>query len=94
MIILIVLLSIVIPVGMLLLEWRGGIWKRLLDAAAVMAAVIAGNIAALAIYQIIRDNAVFMTTIHGIFLNPFFLVTGAYLGLYYTYQLLRRYINN
>ncbi len=29
-----------------------------------------------------------MTTIHGIFLNRFFLITGAYLGWYILYQLL------
>ena len=94
MTILIVLLSVVIPVGMLLLEWRGGRWKRYFDAAAVLAAVIAGNIAAISVYQIIRDNAVFMTTIHGIFLNPFLLAAGGYLGVYYIYYLLRRFTDN
>jgi len=34
------------------------------------------------IYKIIRDSTVFMTNIHAIFLNPFFLVTASYLGLY------------
>ena len=92
--IVIVLLSIVIPVAMLLVARKGGMWERLFDAVAVLAAIVAGNIAAIAVYQIIRDNTVFMTSIHGIFLNPFFLVTGAYLGLYYTYCLLRRYADN
>lgn len=92
--IVIVILSIVIPAVMLLLQRRGGIWGRLFDAVAVLAAIVAGNIAAIAVYQIIRDNTVFMTSIHGIFLNPFFLVTGAYLGVYYTYNLLRRYADN
>lgn len=48
----------------------------------VVSIIIFGSIAATSIYQIIIDNAVFMTTIHAIFLNPFFLITGAYLGIY------------
>lgn len=56
---------------------------------AIIAALIFGNIASISIYQIIRDNTVFMTAIHGIFLNPYFLTTGAYLGVYILYRLLQ-----
>ncbi|WP_163537558.1 transposase [Gracilibacillus sp. YIM 98692] len=52
---------------------------------ALISALIFGNISALTIYRVIRDNAVFMTKVHGIFLNPFFLITGAYLGVYFLY---------
>ena len=55
---------------------------------AVISAVIFGNIASTSIYQILIDNAVFMTAIHGIFLNPFFLMTGAYLGVFIVYRLM------
>lgn len=43
---------------------------------AIMATLVFGNIASLAIYQIIKDKTVFMTSIHALFLNPFFLITG------------------
>ncbi|WP_174727018.1 transposase [Mesobacillus harenae] len=55
---------------------------------AIIAALVFGNIASLAIYEIIQDNMVFMTNIHGILLNPFFLLTGAYLGVYLVYRLI------
>lgn len=55
---------------------------------ALISAVIFGNIAATSIYQVIIDNTIFMTEIHAIFLNPFFLITGAYLGVYIIYRLI------
>jgi hypothetical protein len=55
---------------------------------AVISAIVFGNIASTSILQILIDNAVFMTAIHGIFLNPFFLITGAYLGVFIVYRLL------
>lgn len=66
-------------------------WKRLhfiFNLIAVITMIVFGSIVSVSIYQIIRDNTIFMTNIHGIFLNPFFLVTGSYLGLYIIYQLL------
>lgn len=55
---------------------------------AVISILIFGNIAATSIYQILIDNAVFMTTIHGVFLNPSFLITGGYLGVFIIYRLM------
>lgn len=55
---------------------------------ALVSKLVFGNIAAVAVYRIIRDQTVFMTNIHAIFLNPSFLITGSYLGLYIIYQLL------
>ena len=52
---------------------------------ALISALVFGNIAAVAIQNILKDDTVFMTNIHGIFLNPFFLITGAYLGVYLIY---------
>lgn len=49
---------------------------------AFVSTLVIGNIAFVSIYQTIRDETVFMTNIHAIFLNPFFLITGSYLGLY------------
>ncbi|MOA47096.1 hypothetical protein D3C78_1697000 [compost metagenome] len=54
----------------------------------MLSTLILGNISALAIYEILRDNTVFMTSIHAIFLNPMFLLTGAYLGVYLVYRLM------
>lgn len=50
---------------------------------AIVSALVFGNISSLAIYEIIKDETVFMTNIHGIFLNPLFLLTGSYLGIYF-----------
>ncbi|MDT8859730.1 hypothetical protein N0O92_05745 [Alkalihalobacillus sp. MEB130] len=55
---------------------------------AVVSGVIFGNIITVTIYTIIQSNEVFMTTVHGIFLNPLFLVTGGYLGVFVLYRLI------
>ena len=54
----------------------------------VLSVIVLGNIAAISIYQIIRDNEVFMTAIHAVFLNPAFLIAGAYIGIYAIYRLM------
>jgi hypothetical protein len=54
---------------------------------ALLSALIFGNISTFAIYDILKDETVFMTNIHAIFLNPIFLLTGAYLGIYLLYTL-------
>ncbi|OAB39924.1 transposase [Paenibacillus macquariensis subsp. defensor] len=85
---LIILGSIVMPIAMFVIQ-KGWIkWRIYFNVVAVMSAVIFGEIAALAIYEILKDNTVFMTHIHAIFLNPLFLITGAYLGIYFLYRLL------
>jgi len=55
---------------------------------AVVSTIIFGSIASTSIYQIIVDNAVFMTAIHKVFLNPLFLISGGYLGIYIIYRLM------
>lgn len=61
---------------------------RIYDMLALVSFLIFGNIASLSIYKVIIEKTVFMTTIHGIFLNPIFLITGAYIGLYVLFRLL------
>ena len=56
-------------------------FRMLFNLSAIVSTIIFGNIASLAIYEIIKDKTVFMTNIHAIFLNPF-LTTGGYLGIY------------
>ncbi|MNO40665.1 hypothetical protein D3C76_308200 [compost metagenome] len=86
--VLIVLGSIVVPIVMLMIQRKWIKWRIVFNAASILSALILGNISALSIYKILRDNTVFMTSIHAIFLNPMFLMTGAYLGVYLVYRLL------
>lgn len=79
--------SIGVPFLMVLLQ---KMWLKLrlfFNAAAILSVLVFGNISSLAIYGIIRDKTVFMTNIHGIFLNPLFLFTGSYLGVYFIYRM-------
>ena len=85
--ILLVLGSIVAPIVMYAL-YKKKIFRFSFNVLAILSALIFGNIASLSIHQIIVDDAVFMTTIHGIFLNPLFLISGAYLGVYLLYRLI------
>lgn len=91
--VLLVISSIAIPIIMFYLqnEWIKS--RMIFNVIAVISTSIFGNIASTSIYQIIVDDAVFMTTIHAIFLNPFFLITGAYLGIYIIYRLLILTVN-
>ncbi|MEC0094171.1 transposase [Paenibacillus macquariensis] len=86
--ILIILGSILIPIAMLVIQKNWMKWRILFNVVSVVSACIFGDIATLAIYEIIKDNTVFMTNIHAIFLNPLFLVTGSYLGIYFLYRLI------
>ncbi|WP_256757807.1 transposase [Cohnella sp. WQ 127256] len=86
--IIIILSSIVIPLMMAYVQGRWVHFQYAFHVASIVAALIFGNIAAVSVYQIIRDHVVFMTTIHAVLLNPFFLVSGAYLGMFLIYQLL------
>jgi len=85
---LLIVLSIIVPLVMLLLQNKSKIARTAFNVLAVLATIVFGGIASTSIYQIIVDDAVFMTTIHAIFLNPLFLVTGAYIGVYMLYRLL------
>ncbi|MGE6260466.1 transposase [Heyndrickxia sporothermodurans] len=89
MIVLIVVSSIAIPLIMLLLQNFISIFLIVFNIIAVISLIIFGNIAVASIYQILIDNNVFMTTIHGIFLNPYFSITGSYLGVFFIYRLMK-----
>ncbi|MBZ5751909.1 transposase [Metabacillus rhizolycopersici] len=86
--ILLVVSSIAFPILMFFLQNHRKIFRMIFNITAVISTLIFGNIAATSIYQILIDNAVFMTTIHGIFLNPYFLITGGYLGVFIIYRLM------
>jgi hypothetical protein len=80
--------TIGIPSLMVYLQQKWAIFRLLFNILGVIAAILFSTIAATAITNIILEDAVFMTTIHAVFLNPIFLITGAYLGLYLIYRLI------
>lgn len=80
--------SIVLPIILLILKYKVNNAQFIMNAIAFISIVIFGSIASVSVYQIIIDNSVFMTAIHSVFLNPVFLITGAYLGLYIIYRIL------
>lgn len=86
--VLLIISSIVLPLVMFFLQLKIKTFRFIFNILALIAIVIFGDIASTSIYQIIKENAVFMTTIHAIFLNPFFLATGGYLGIYFIYRLI------
>lgn len=86
--ILLVASSIVVPIVMLYLKHTSDKFKMVFNIVAVISTIIFGSIISTSIYQIIADDAVFMTTIHAIFLNPVFLLTGAYLGVFTIYKIM------
>lgn len=80
--------SVILPLLMFYLEKKTLRLRNIYNFIAILAILVFGNIASLSIYNIIKNERVFMTDIHAIFLNPFFLISGAYLGVYIIYRLL------
>ncbi|MFJ7920774.1 transposase [Lysinibacillus fusiformis] len=74
---------IVIAALMVYLQQKSDKMRLVFNALGVVSAILFGYIAATSITQIILEDVVFMTTIHAVFLNPIFLLTGAYLGLFF-----------
>ncbi|KAB2440159.1 hypothetical protein [Bacillus luti] len=65
-----------------------------LHISAYLALYVLGTIISINIYDVLIQDLVFMTSIHGILLNPFFLMAGAYIGIYTLYLLLTYIITN
>ncbi|WP_404332489.1 transposase [Mesobacillus maritimus] len=87
MVFLIIAGSIITPLLMFGLRTYWEQSRLFLNLLAIICVLLFGIIAALAILEIIKDNTVFMTNIHGLFLNPVFLLTSAYIGVYILYRL-------
>ncbi|UKS27613.1 transposase [Paenibacillus sp. HWE-109] len=85
----ITLFIILIPLCMLMMSWLFAALRVVFHALAACCAYVFGIISALAVYEILRDETVFMTNIHRVFENKYFLVTGSYLGSYGIYILLK-----
>ncbi|CDQ41971.1 MULTISPECIES: hypothetical protein [Virgibacillus] len=84
---LLILGSIFIPAWMYYIQRRYRKTHIMFTFAALFAALVFGNIVATSIYQVIKNNTVLMTDIHAILLNPFFQISGLYLGAYFLYLL-------
>ncbi|MBD7939073.1 MULTISPECIES: transposase [Cytobacillus] len=95
MVFFIVLMIIIIP---LLMVFANKYWVHthiVLVSIATICLIVFESITATTVYEIIRENVVFMTTVHVVFLNPLFLITGGYLGVFFLYLLfLRLSMNN
>jgi uncharacterized membrane protein YqaE (UPF0057 family) len=89
-----VLGSIALPLIMIGLQRRVERMDMIFNLLSIICALTFGNISAFAIYDIIHNHTVFMTNIHALFLNPLFLLTGAYLGVYLLYRLIFWTITN
>lgn len=78
---------IVMPLAMTALSiiWRNA--RTVYHLLAALAAFAVFAVSSVKIVEIIRQGTVYMTDIHGIFVNPFFLIGGAYLGEYAIYRL-------
>ncbi len=61
--------------------------RVVLHISAYFALYVLGTIISIHIYDVLMQDLVFMTSIHGILLNPFFLISGAYIGIYTLYLL-------
>jgi len=86
--ILIILVSFVVPLIMVYMQSKWMPLRSLFNIVAIVTGLVFVNISASSVYKIIKDQTVFMTKIHAVFLNPFFLATGAYLGVFFLYRLL------
>lgn len=86
--ILLIVASIVVPIAMLYLKHKSENFTLIFNVVAVVSLLVFGSIASTSIYQVIVDGAVFMTTIHALFLNPVFMVTAAYVGVFLLYRLM------
>ena len=74
-----------LAVGAVLIAWISrisGTASRIFDGAAVVAAFLFFVVAADAVMQTLADGTVFMTEVHRVLENPFFLASGAFLGPY------------
>ncbi|MCQ6335186.1 MULTISPECIES: hypothetical protein [Bacillus cereus group] len=63
-----------------------------LHISAYLALYVLGTIISINIYDVLIQDLVFMTSIHGILLNPLFLIAGAYIGTYTLYLLMSHII--
>ncbi|AKO93245.1 hypothetical protein [Priestia filamentosa] len=86
--IILILGSLIFPFIMLILQKKYTVLNFVFNVFAFVAILLFGDIVSLAIHDVLQEDLVFMTTIHAIFLNPFLLISGAYIGVYLLYRIL------
>ncbi|MEC0372430.1 transposase [Paenibacillus chibensis] len=79
---------IVVPFPMTALAVRFRVVRYALHLLALVCYYTVGSIITAAVYSNRAHDTVFTTDVHNVLLNPWFLFTGAYLGLYIPYRLL------
>ncbi|WP_100372023.1 transposase [Bacillus sp. FJAT-45037] len=83
---------VLVPIFMVVIDRFWSVSRLTFHSLAFGSLIVFGYISATAIYAILRDHEVFMTSIHGIFLEPLFLISGAYIGWYALFVVLRHTI--
>ncbi|WP_019395634.1 hypothetical protein [Priestia filamentosa] len=86
--IILILGSLIFPFIMLILQKKYTVLNFVFNVFAFVAILLFGDIISLAIHDVLQEDLVFMTTIHAILLNPFLLISGAYIGVYLLYRIL------
>ncbi|PGS55934.1 transposase [Bacillus sp. AFS041924] len=79
---------IILPIIMYGLARSYPILNTIFNFIAIISYIAFGGITAISIYEIIKNNVVFMTNIHAVFLNIYFIISGSFLGIYGLYQLI------
>lgn len=79
---------IVLPIIMAALS-GSSVMRKLFDLLALIAFYFAGALTGIAVYENYTHATMFSTDIHHIFLNFWFLLAFAYLGIYIPYCLIR-----
>lgn len=78
--------AIVVPILMFVLRQRSV--AAIFDLVAALSVLLANIAAGLAVLEIKQENTEFTTHVHQIFMDPLFLVTTGYIGVYSVYRLL------
>lgn len=78
--------AILVPILMFMVRHRPV--AAVFDLLAALSVLLANIAAGLAVLEIKQENTEFTTHVHEIFMDPLFLVTTGYVGLYSVYRLL------
>ncbi|WYP28449.1 transposase [Alkalihalobacillus sp. FSL W8-0930] len=83
------IVSIIVSTAMYLIQRKWTMFRSIFDIIALLCLLVFSSIAASAIYEVLINHTVFMTNIHALFLNGYFLVSGAYVLMYSMYKLIK-----
>ncbi|MDQ0206137.1 transposase [Alkalicoccobacillus murimartini] len=86
------IITILLSTMMFVLQKKWTVLVSVFDIVALLCLLVFSSITATAIYEILADNTVFMTNIHALFLNGYFLVSGGYVILYSIYKLIKQIV--